>query len=74
VCFAIAFLPTHSKQNTIVTTTNINNIQEVVLPSSSNKYHLPNCIHVRDKKDTLTITKSEADKSGKIPCKVCIGE
>lgn len=52
----------------------INNNENVVITHSGEKYHLPTCYHVRDKSDTITLTKQEAEKANYTPCKICIGE
>lgn len=46
---------------------------QVVVTTSGDKYHLPNCQYVKDKKDDSlrTLTIQEARDEGKEPCKVC---
>lgn len=46
---------------------------QVVVTTSGDKYHLPNCQYVKDKKDDSlrTLTIQAARDEGKEPCKVC---
>lgn len=46
----------------------------VLITSSGDKYHLPNCGYVRNKTNVIRLTKQEAIDAGKIPCLMCIGE
>lgn len=50
------------------------NTENVVITHSGEKYHLPTCYHVRNKSDTITLTKQEAETAGYTPCKICIDE
>lgn len=45
--------------------------ENVYVTKSGEKYHLPNCQHVRYKTNTIEISKEEAVKLGYEPCKVC---
>ena len=65
----------HNTTETVNQSTNIiNDSENVVITHSGEKYHLPTCYHVRDKSDTITLTKQEAEKANYTACKICIGE
>ena len=43
----------------------------VVVTKTGDKYHLPDCQHVREKDNVIEMTKQEAIEKGYEPCKVC---
>lgn len=62
----------HSTIESNATVENVDNATEIVVVTrTGDKYHLPDCQHVRGKDDVIEMTKQEAIEKGYEPCKVC---
>ena len=62
----------HSIMESNATVENVDNATEIVVVTrTGDKYHLPDCQHVRGKDDVIELTKQKAIEAGYEACKIC---